>query len=315
MLWRAVLIAAVGLGFCGAEAAELEYRYSAEAGVEYASGLRHDHDDNFETPPVRLKDFRYTFELSAGASYTTDQFRLNTSYTFDQRTYEDYNIFHRRRHDAIFEATTDVFYDIALSLRYRYRRSLPEGVVGTIESDQLRIRAAFPEFSYAPARLRIRSSAYSLWQSTDFHKLRFLDANSWEAGSNFTFIPLSDNWTAQFGVTYGLWNARFENFSNSYVDVSFGLSSNRPEFFADSWIGGFGLELDLGYREEWYEGLTSDTGGQRRDRVSSIELTASQPWTERLSGFSRAGFDDHESNWVGENFDEVQVTLGMRWAY
>jgi len=313
---RFICVAALACAVTGhARAGEFAYRYSAETGVEYASGLRHDHDQTFSTPPKRRADFRYTYALSAGATYTTDVFEFDLSYTFDQRTYNDYNLFHRRRHDAIFNVSGDIFWNIGLALRYRYRRSLPEGVLGSIESDQIRVRATFPEFIYAPAQVRVRPSAYSLWQSTDFHKLRFLDANSWESGFETVFTPLSDNWQARLSVAHGIWDARAVFPSNNYVDVAFELTSGQQTFFNESWVGGVGLELDLGYREEWYEGLTSDVGGQRRDRVSSVEVTARRPWTNRISSFGRAGFDDHESNWADEDFDEIQVIVGVRYDF
>jgi|GEM_PF-1806384 len=313
---RVVLAAAlIGMALQNAAAGEWNFNFSGETGVEYASGLRFDHDLDFETPPQRTKDFRYTYELSAAANFAVGRYRFRTSYTFDQRTYDDFDLFHRRRHDAIAEATVNALWNIDWSARYRYRVSQPEGDAGYIESSQLRFRAGLPWMDYDPMGIRVRPSAYSLWQTTDFHKLRFLDSDTWEAGFGAIIEPFTDAWTVDATIAYGLTDARWNLASNSYIDVSMDLTSNTVRFFKESWTGPIALELGLAYREEWYEGLGSDLGTQRHDRVSGIELTARRDLTRRISTFARTSFDDHESNFKNENFDEVVAGVGLRVTY
>lgn len=313
---RVVLAAAlIGMALQNAAAGEWDFNLSAEAGGEYASGLRYDHDLDFETAPLRTKDFRFTYEVSAAASYSTGPYRFRASYTFDQRTYEDYDLFHRRRHDGSVEVIRNVFWDIELGARYRYRMSQPEGPAGFIESDQLRLRGVLPWLPYEPWSLRLRPSAYMLWQTTDFHKLRFLDSDSWETGFGTIITPLTEAWTVDTAVAFGLIDARWNEASNSYIDVSMNLTSNTVRFFKESWTGPIAFELGLAYREEWYEGLGSDLGTQRHDRVSGIELTARRAITNRVGTYVRTSFDDHESNWRDENFDEVVAGVGLRVTY
>lgn len=273
MLRELCVAAACSVALNGAIAGELRFDYSAEAGGEYASALRFDHDSLLETPPRRTKDFRYTYDLSAAATYTTGIFRFRSSYAFNQRTYEDFDLFHRRRHEVIGELVTAFFGKIDLGVRYRYRASQPEGAVGYIESDQLRIRAQLPSFDYDPWGIRVQPSAWSLWQTNDFHKLRFLDSDSWEAGTTLVISPNSGAWNASFSIAVGLIDTRLNLFSNSYVDVSLDLDSGTTRFLSESWVGPVALELDLGYREEWYEGLGADLGTQRHDRIAGTELT------------------------------------------
>lgn len=305
----------VGMTLQDAAAGEWDFSFSGETGVEYASGLRFDHDLDFETPPRRTKDFRYTYELAAAATYEIENYRFRASYTFDQRTYDDFDLFHRRRHDAIAEATVNGLWDIDWSVRYRYRVSQPEGDAGYIESDQLRLRGVLPQLPYEPWAIRLQPSAYMLWQTTDFHKLRFLDSDTWETGFGAIITPLSEAWTVDANIAYGLTDARWNLASNSYVDISMDLTSNTVRFFKESWTGPIALELGLAYREEWYEGLGSDLGTQRHDRVSGIELTARREITNRISTFARTSFDDHESNFTDENFDEVIAGVGLRLQY
>jgi hypothetical protein len=300
------------VAFGGAKAGELRFNYAAEGGGEYASGLRYDHDNQMATPPLRTKDFRYTFDLSAGATYITENFRFRSSYSFNQRTYDDFDLFHRRRHEAIGEIIATMIEGLELGVRYRYRVSQPEGALGYIESDQLRIRAQLPWTRYEPWRVRILPSAYSLWQTNDFHKLRFLDSDSWEAGAGFAIAPDSGAWGANVSVAVGLIDARFNLVSNSFVDVSVDLNSGNTRFFEESWVGPVALELDLSYREEWYEGLGSDLGTQRRDRISGTELTFRRQINENWSTYTRASIDDHESNWTHEDFNEVVAGFGIR---
>lgn len=312
VVWAAALL---GLAMQCASAGEWDFNLSGEAGGEYASGLRYDHDLNFDTPAKRTKDFRYTFELAAAATYATGPYRFRTSYTFDQRTYDDFDLFHRRRHDVIAEVTRDIFWNMDFGVRYRYRVSQPEGAAGFIESDQIRFRAGLPSFDYAPFSLHVRPSAYMLWQTTDFHKLWFLDSETWETGFSAVLNPFSNMWTIDTTIAYGLTDARWNEASNSYIDVSLDVASDTVRFFEESWTGPIALELGLSYREEWYEGLGSDLGTQRHDRVSGIELTARRALTNRVGTYVRTSFDDHESNWTEENFDEVVAGVGLRVTY
>jgi hypothetical protein len=315
MLRVVVATALAGIALQSASAGELDFSFGAEAGAEYASGLRYDHDLNFDTPPKRIQDFRYTYELSAAASFTMENWRVRSSYTFDQRTYEDFDLFHRRRHDLIAEVITDALWGVDLGARFRYRVSQPEGAAGYIDSEQLRFRAVFPQFTYAPLAINVQPSAYMLWQTTDFHKLRFLDSDTWETGFGTTIAPEANNWTLDVSVAYGLIDARWNLASNSYVDLSLDLASETARFFKDAWTGPIALELGLDYREEWYEGLGSDLGTQRHDRVAGVELTARRELTNRFSTFARTSFDDHESNWGNENFDELTTAIGLSFQY
>lgn len=298
-----------------AYAREIDYRFAAEAGVEYASGLSYDHDLQFLTPPKRVKDFRYTFLLSAGATLDFDGLTIDTSYTFDQRTYDDFDLFHRRRHDAIILVTAKGPMNVNYGVRYRYRTSMPEGALGRIESDQLRFSADFPSFAYPPAAVSVSSSTYMSWQTTDFHKLRFLDSETWETGGSMQLTPDTGAWHIDASIAYGITDARFNFASNNYADFSLTLTSGEDRYWEDSWIGPVALEFEFSYREEWYEGLGSDTGTQRHDRITGVQFAARRDLTARLNIFAEAAFDDHESNWGGQNFDEARIQLGLRFDY
>lgn len=299
----------------GALGEEFDLSFSGEAGAEYASGLRYDHDNVFETPPLRLKDFRYTFELSANATYGRGPFDFRAAYTFNQRTYDDLNTFHRRRHEAIAQVTGDTPWGVNLGLRYRYRISQPEGRAGIIESNQIRGRAVLPRFSYTPLGLNVEPATYALWQTADFHKLRFLTGETWETGVEFALSPFSNSWTADTTIAYGITDTRERQVTHAFVDVSMELSSDTERFFEESWMGPIALALELGYREEWYEGLGSDLGTQQHNRISGFELTARRDFTNHIGAYARTSFDDHESNWEHDDFNEVVAGVGLSFSY
>lgn len=293
-------------------AGALDWRVGGQFGFEQATGLGYDHDNERETPPLRVQDYRYTLEAFVGAGLETDIISFDVDYKYDQRTYEDYNVLHSARQQITATAATTLFAGTDLSVRYRFRRSQPEGQIGSIDYNQIRGRFDLPRFNAGLMDLGVRPYVMSDWNSGDFKKRDGLDGTGWSGTGGVNLDRGNTSWSTDFSVAYGERQAKFFFFTYDYVDTTVVLSGELGSWARWIAMDTASTTFELSYRDEWYDGTIADDGHHRRDRELAASFDLTRPMSDVLDFTSSVDIENHESNWIVQDYLESRIMVGFR---
>ena len=307
-----VIAAIACIGGNSAMAADPDWRVGGQFGFELATGLGYDHDNLNVTEPLRVQDYRYTLETSAGVGLQTQNYNFDLHYKFDQRSYEEYNVLHRERQQVTATADTTLLPGTDFSLRYRFRRSQPEGQLGTIDYNQLRGRLRLPSLATGALDLSVRPYLMADWNSGDFKKRDGLDGTGWSGTSGFLISRADRPWESDISIAYGERVAQFFFFTYDYVDTSASFQTILGSWARWIAMSSATADFEISYREEWYDGGMADDGSHRHDQEFGASFDINRPITEQLDFVGTFEIDEHQSNWGAQDFLETRTMVGFR---